>query len=118
MYLNFNELFGKDKEQRLNTDHYFLQNKHSCYLKINVNGMMRAHNSERLGEQAYPFMRISINSLNQYSKQISCIDVFIIKRTATYYLEEVMQFDKQENTNKRKRILRSKKAMERIRYLR
>jgi hypothetical protein len=46
------------------------------------------------------------------------MDVIVIKKTAQYYLEEFTAFDTHENTNRRKRILRSKKAMERIRFLR
>ena len=46
------------------------------------------------------------------------MDVIVIKKTAQYYLEEANVFDAHEATNRRKRILRSKKAMERIRFLR
>jgi hypothetical protein len=75
-------MFGKDKLKRIDTDHYYLQNRHTVYLKININGFVRAHNMEKLGEQPFPFFRVPIAGINQYSKQVCCIDVFIIKRTA------------------------------------
>lgn len=118
LYMNNNELFGKDKIPRLNTEHHFLQNKHSYYLKVNLNGFVRSHNTEPLGEQPFPFFRIPLNSVNQYSKQLCCMDVFIVKRTSQYFLEEFSVYDQQDNQNKRKRIIRSHKAMERIKYLR
>ena len=89
-------MLGKDRVMRLDTEHYFLQNKHSFYLKINLNGMQRAHNNERLGEQPFPFFRVPLSNINQYSKQICCMDVFIIKKTAQYYLEEFTVFDTSE----------------------
>ena len=50
LYLNHSEMFGKDKIPRVNTDHYYLQNKHQVYLKININGFRKAHEVEKLGE--------------------------------------------------------------------
>lgn len=46
------------------------------------------------------------------------MDVIVIKKTAQYFLEESTVFDSHESSNRRKRILRSKKAMERIKFLR
>ena len=50
LYANNNELFGKDKHPKLTTEHYYLQNSHQYYLKINTNGFIKAHNSDKLGE--------------------------------------------------------------------
>ena len=60
LYLNHSEMYGKDKVPRTNTEHYYLQNKHNVYLKININGFRKDHNNEKLGEQPYPTQRIEL----------------------------------------------------------
>jgi hypothetical protein len=39
-----------DDTKQIDTEHFYLQNKHKYYLKINLNGMSKALSSETLGE--------------------------------------------------------------------
>ena len=52
-----------------------------------MNGFQKAWFGARLGEQETPFFKKSISSINQFSKQIPCLDVFIVKKFTKYFLE-------------------------------
>ena len=48
---------------------------------------------------------------------IPCIDVIVTKKYPPYYLEETQLFDSGQH-NKKKRMIRSRKSMERLKTLR
>jgi len=64
LFLMKRDLPGFDKQEEINSEHYFLQNQHYFHLKINLNGMNRAHFSLRLGEQDNPFFRKFTGSIS------------------------------------------------------
>ena len=48
--------------------------------------------------------------MNQFSKQIPCIDVFVVKKYTQYFLEEIPKMEDASGKYK----VRNKKTMERI----
>jgi hypothetical protein len=105
-------LIGLDKWKEIPSKHYFLNNQDKHHLKVNINGFAKADQSCRLGEQEIPFFRKSLCKLSQYSKQIPCLDVFVIKKYQPYFLEEVPN---EEDPKRPPRfIVRSRKAMDRL----
>ena len=80
LYL-MNKSLPESLDVPLKTEHYYLQNKHNSYLKINYNGLSRALCQETLGEQlSSPFFTKCLSTIMQSSKTIPCIDVFIVKK--------------------------------------
>ena len=75
-----------------------------------MNGFAKAEQSARLGEQDIPFFRKSLSKLNQFSKEIPCIDVFVVRKYSPYFLEEI---PKMESTSNRF-LIRNKRTVERI----
>ena len=46
-----------DDTKQIDTEHFYLQNKHKYYVKINLNGMSKALSFETLGEQITYFTK-------------------------------------------------------------
>ena len=103
-----------DDTKPIDTQHFYLQSKHSYYLKINLNGMQKALSTETLGEQMSYFTK-PLPFILQRSKVIPSIDVIITKKYPLFYLEDTKST---EQGHKRKRLIRSRKSMERLRTLR
>ena len=83
-----------------------------------MNGFMKAWHGARLGEQETPFFRKSILSVNQFSKQIPCLDVFIVKKFSPYYLE-LVETPRQNSEGVTSRfVTRSRRAVDRLLTLR
>lgn len=114
LFLFLTGLPGHDKLEPIKTSHYFLQNCHNFHLKINMNGFAKADQKARLGEQETPYFRKSLNKLNQFSKQIPCIDVFVVKKYSPYFLEEI---PKMEDSTGRYKV-RNKRTVDRIKTIR
>ena len=83
-----------------------------------MNGFSKAWHGVRLGEQETPFFRKSLASVNQFSKQIPCLDVFIIKKFAPYYLELAETPSKNSDGATCRFLTRSRRAVDRLLTLR
>ncbi len=75
--------------------------------------MQKALSTEILGEQLSYFTK-PLPFILQRSKLIPSIDVIIVKKYPMFYLEDSPSTD----GHKRKKIIRSRKSMERLRTLR
>ena len=81
-----------------------------------MNGFTKAQQQARIGEQEVPYFRKSLDRLNQFSKQIPCIDVFVVKKYSPYFLEEIPKIENPANSAKY--LIRNRRAVDRIQTLR
>ena len=87
-----------------------MENCHNFHLKININGFSKADQQARLGEQTVPYFRKSLSKLNQFSKQIPCLDVFVVKKYSPYFLEEIPKIENAQG----KYLVRNKRTVDRL----
>ena len=76
-----------------------------------MNGFTKADQSMRIGEQEIPFFRKCLSKISQFSKQIPCLDVFIVKKYTPYFLEEIVR---EEGYTGSRFILRNRRTMDRL----